>query len=304
MVFCIFYNEKGHLTLEKKDALTLAFLAAIWGGSFLFMRVAVPDFGPIALVQLRIGIAAIFLLPLLLLKHRRKINWQHLPHYLFLGITNSALPFCLLAYATVYLSAGYTSLLNSSVPLWSAVVAAVWMRDWLNSWQIAGLLLGFIGVCVLVAARGSLELSGPTLAIVAAVLATISYGVSANYTKRYLTGSHPIVLASMSQITAAIVLLPLTWFYWPTGTISQTSWVNVFLLGSVCTAFAYILFYGLIARVGPTKTVTVTFLVPVFAMSWGALILQEAITLPMIIGCIIILSGTALVTGIIGRKSL
>jgi drug/metabolite transporter (DMT)-like permease len=240
----------------------------------------------------------------LLLKHQRNVVWKHLPHYLFLGITNSALPFCLLSYATVYLSAGYTSLLNSSVPLWSALVAAVWMRDWLNSWQIGGLLLGFVGVCVLVMARGSLDLSGPTLAIIAAVLATISYGVSANYTKRYLTGSHPIVLAAMSQITAAIVMLPLTYIYWPTGDISITSWVNVFLLGAVCTAFAYTLFYGLIARVGPTKTVTVTFLVPVFAMTWGAVILQEAITLPMIIGCTIILSGTALVTGIVGRKQL
>lgn len=266
------------------------------------MRVAVPDFGPIALVQFRIGIAAIFLLPILLFRHRHKIVWRHLPHYIFLGLTNSALPFCLLAYATVYLSAGYTSLLNSSVPLWSAIVAAVWMRDWLSRWQIVGLCLGFIGVFVLISGQGSLELTGPTLAIISAVLATISYGISANYTKRYLTGSHPIVLASMSQISASILLLPLSFYYWPSGPISLTSWVNVFLLGSVCTAFAYILFYGLIARVGPTKTVTVTFLVPVFAMSWGAIILSETISVHMAVGCAIILTGTALTTGIVGRK--
>ncbi|OZG73745.1 hypothetical protein BTA51_07995 [Hahella sp. CCB-MM4] len=285
--------------MTAKDSLILTFLAAIWGASFLFMRVAVPEFGPIAMIQLRIGIAALCLLPFLLWRYRNKIDWSRLPHYIVLGITNSALPFTLLGFATVHVSAGYTSLLNSSVPLWSAIVGALWLGDWLTRWQLGGIMLGFLGVFILVLGKGELSFSGPTMAIIACTLATMSYGVSANYTKRYLSGTQPIVLATMSQATAAILMLPLTWLYWPSQTISSTAWVFVTALGAVCTAFAYILFYGLISRVGPTKTVSVTFLVPVFAMLWGHVYLAEQITAYMLVGCLVILIGTAFTIGLI-----
>ncbi len=285
--------------MNIRDSFILTFLAAIWGASFLFMRVAVPEFGPIAMIQMRIGIAALCLLPFLLLRYRKQIDWTKLPHFIVLGITNSALPFTLLGFATIHVSAGYTSLLNSSVPLWSAIVAAIWLGDWLTKWQIGGIALGFLGVVILVVGKGEMSFSGPTLAIISCTLATMSYGVSANYTKRYLTGIHPMVLATMSQATAAIAMLPLCWFYWPTTPVSTEAWIYVGILGSLCTAFAYILFYGLISRVGPTKTVSVTFLVPVFAMLWGYALLSETITVYMAIGCAVILLGTAFTTGLI-----
>ena len=285
--------------MSTRDSFILTFLAAIWGASFLFMRVVVPEFGPIAMIQLRIGIAALCLLPFLLYRYRKQINWNQLPHFVVLGITNSALPFTLLGFATVHVSAGYTSLLNSSVPLWSAIVAAVWLGDWLTRWQIGGIALGFLGVLILVIGKGELSFSGPTLAIIACTLATMSYGVSANYTKRYLTGVHPMVLATMSQATAAVAMLPLTWFYWPSSPVSVNAWIYVAILGGLCTAFAYILFYGLISRIGPTKTVSVTFLVPIFAMLWGYVLLSEQITVYMAIGCAVILLGTAFTTGLI-----
>ncbi|WP_020409786.1 DMT family transporter [Hahella ganghwensis] len=160
-------------------------------------------------------------------------------------------------------------------------------------------MLGFAGVFILVLGKGELNFSGPTLAIIACTLATMSYGISANYTKRYLTGVHPMVLATMSQATAAIAMLPLAWYYWPSQPVSSTAWLSVTALGSVCTAFAYILFYGLISRIGPTRTVSVTFLVPVFAMLWGYLFLAEQVTTYMMVGCLVILIGTAFTIGLI-----
>lgn len=256
------------------------------------MRVAAPEFGPIALIQLRVAIAALCLLPLLLYRYRSHLAWHTVPHLLVVGITNSALPFTLLAFATLHVSAGYTSLLNSSVPMWSALIAAIWLRDWLTRWQVFGVIVGFLGVLVLVQGRGQLNLEGPTLAIIACTGATFSYGLSANYTKRYLTGVHPVVMATLSQLFAALAMLPLTYYHWPEGPISAISWFYVALLGSLCTAFAYILFYRLIINVGPTRTVSVTLLVPVFAMLWGALLLDEKISSHMAVGCAIILTGT------------
>ncbi len=250
------------------------------------------------MIQFRIAIAALCLLPVFLYRYRTRLSWQLMGHLTLVGLTNSAIPFCLLAYATLHVSAGYTSLLNSSVPLWSAIIAAVWLGDWLTRWQVVGIALGFLGVFVLVLGKGELSFTGPTLAIIAATLATISYGYSANYTKRYLTGVPVMVIVTISLVVSSLCMLPFTWYYWPSHEIQASSWWNVLILGAVCTALAYLFFYGLMSRVGPTKTVSVTFLVPAFGVFWGYWFLDESITIHMIIGCAIIFSGTALAIGL------
>jgi drug/metabolite transporter (DMT)-like permease len=288
--------------MNLRDTLILILLAAIWGASFLFMRIAVADLGAIVMIQLRIGIGAACLLPIMLLRFRDQFDRNKLAHMTVVGITNSALPFTLLAYSTIHVTAGYTALLNSSVPLWSAIIAALWLRDWLTRWQVLGIFLGFIGVFVLIQEKAVLTLSGPTMAIIASTLATMCYGFSANYTKRYLSGVPAITIATMSLLMASVCMLPLTLTYWPQHVISKESWLYVVVLGCLCTALAYILFYGLIKRVGPTKTVSVTFLVPVFGVFWGYIFLHESITMQMIAGSIIIFAGTSLTLGLVKPK--
>ncbi|WP_431688602.1 DMT family transporter [Hahella sp. NBU794] len=288
--------------MEKKDLINLLALAGLWGASFLFMRIAAPEFGPVAMVQLRITIAALCLTPIMLIKYRHQVRWAHVPHYIFLGVSNSALPFVLLGFATLHVSAGFTSILNAAVPLWSAIIAALWLGDWLNRWQTVGLLIGFLGVSILIVSKGEFSLSGPTLAIMAALTATLSYGFSANYTKRFMTGVQPMVLAAASQIAAALALAPFTWSYMPQGDISMAAWTSVIVMGVFSTALAYIIFYGLLSRIGPTKTVTVTYLIPVFAMFWGYVILDEPVTIYMLSGCLVVFAGTALTNSLIKPK--
>ena len=285
--------------MNLRNSLQLILLAAIWGASFLFMRMAVDDLGAIAMIQLRVGIGAACLLPILLLNFKSKMDIRKIAHSSLVGITNSVLPFSLLAYATLYVSAGYTSLLNSSVPLWSAIIAAVWLKDWLTRWQLLGIFIGFSGMCVLVLEQGNLTLTGPTMAILASTIATISYGFSANYTKRFLSDIPPLYIASISLFSGSLALLPLSITYWPNHPIKTETWVVVTALGVICTALAFIIYFDLIKRVGPTKTVSVTFLIPIFAVFWGFLFLDEEVTIYMIVGCLIIFVGTSLTLGLL-----
>jgi drug/metabolite transporter (DMT)-like permease len=286
-------------TMKPRDMLELLLLAAIWGSSFLFMRIAAPEFGPVPLIFIRVSIAMVFLLIVLGWRGELAGLKGHSTHFTAVGILNSAVPFCLFAFATLSLTAGFTSVLNASVPLFGALVAYFWLGDKLTLARIVGLLIGFLGVTVLVWGKISFKADGSGWAIVAGLLASLSYGVAANYTKRHLSGVHPFANATGSQIAATILLLPLAVMYWPETMPSAKSWFSVLVLGIACTGIAYILFFRLIANVGPAKAVAVTYLLPVFGMVWGLLFLDEAITSNMIAGCLVILLGTALATGIL-----
>ena len=138
--------------MRRSDVLELLTLAALWGGSFLFMRVAAPQFGPVALIALRVGIASCFLVPVLAWRGGLGALRAHWPHMLAVGVLNSAIPFCLFAYAELTLTAGFTSVLNAATPLFTAIVAFLWLGDRLSSWRVLGLAIGFVGVIVLVVA--------------------------------------------------------------------------------------------------------------------------------------------------------
>lgn len=293
---------------NTQSSIELLLLAAIWGSSFMFMRVGAPEFGPIMFTALRTGIAALFLY-FCLVKYKQKEalkgRWQQI---FIVGTLNTAIPFALFGYATLTLTAGTTSVLNATTPMFGAIVAYIWFKDKLSVSATFGLILGFIGVYLLVSenihlpnseSTGSNNVLLPTLA---AMLAALCYGISANYTKKHFSGIKPLALAAGSQISATTLLIPISLFFIPDDIPNSSAIVSVILIGIICTGFAYILFFRLIAQLGPTKAISVTYLIPAFGILWGALFLGETISLTMLIGGIIILLGVALTTGLIKRK--
>lgn len=290
--------------MKAGDLAELLLLAAVWGASFLFMRIASPEFGPLALALLRVGGAALFLVPLLWLRQGRQPLLGPRPlAMLAVAFMNSALPFALYAYAALHLPAGLSSILNATVPMWGALVAWLWMGEQLDRYRALGLLLGFTGVAWLVQAKTGLNLNASLWAVLACLLATLNYAIGAVATKRWLGGAvTPLGVAAGSQFASALWLLPFGLWAWPDALPSTTAWLNLAGLALLCTGVAYILYFRLMARVGPTKAVTVTFLIPVFAVLWGALFLGEALTLAMAGGGALILAGTALALGLWPRR--
>ncbi len=272
-------------------------LAMIWGASFLFMRVASPEFGPVVLIALRVSIAVLCLSPLLLNGKRLSALRENKVALVIVGLFNSAFPFCLFAYATLTLSAGYTSVINASAPLWAALIAFLWLQQKVKGFQLLGLAIGFIGVVILVWNKLSSSVLDIGLGIGAGFLASIMYGYAVNYTKTRLAGVEPLTVAIGSQMTATAVLLPFLFFDWPTETISVNAWLSVIALGVLCTALAYVLYFKLIAQMGGTNAITVTYLIPLFGSLFGYWFLAELMTLDMVLGGLLIILGTALVMG-------
>jgi drug/metabolite transporter (DMT)-like permease len=303
------------LKMNPINIVQLLILAALWGGSFLFIRMGVTDFGVAPLMALRVGIGALFLLAVLVMRGSARGSLQimraHAWPLFVVGILNSAAPFCLFAYAELTLSAGVTSVINATTPLWGAIVAYLWLKDRLTGLRIAGLVIGFVGVVALVWNQmdvGTSTSAGATaapvttaLAAAAALGATLLYGVAASYTKRNLTGVDSLAVAAGTMTAATVVLLPFAVFWWPATPISGQSWGAVIALGVACTGIAYMLFFQLIAATGPARTISVTFVIPIFGILWGVLFLSEHVSPGMIKACATILVGTALATGVIKR---
>ena len=304
--------------MSPRDTAEFLALAAIWGASFLFMRVAAPEFGPLSLMLVRCAVGAATLLPVLLWYGKGRDLVADAGWILVVGALNSAIPFVLLGVATLTLTAGVTSILNSLAPLWAALIAWVWLGDRLTRAQAFGLVLGAAGVAVLVGGGGGTGAAGRTgtgtvaavlLPFAAGILATVFYGIAANLARRFLAGVHPLATATGSQLSATLVLLAPGLLTWPDGTavggvagsgfagVSGTSWLAALVLGVLCTGAAYILFFRLIANVGATRTVAVTFVIPLFGVGWGALFLGEGIDAATLAGGAIIVLGTALTTG-------
>lgn len=281
----------------------LLLLAAIWGASFLFIRLGAAAFGPLALAGVRVVGAVLFLLPWLLWRGEAGALRRHWRPILLVGLTNSALPFICFGVAALAISGGLSAIFNATTPLWGALLAATWLGDRLPRARVAGLALGFAGVLWLAWDQASLrpgEQGVSALAAVAACLvATFLYGFSANFTRRYLSGVPPMALAVGSQLSASLLLVPLMVTHWPTLPPSPTAWLAATLLAVMCTGVAYVLYFRLIAAVGASNAMTVTFLIPAFAMVWGALFLGEVVSAAMLAAGAVVLLGTGLVTGLI-----
>ena len=288
--------------MKPRDLLDLTLLAALWGGSFLFMRYAVPDFGVVPLIWLRVALASVCLLPLLLMKGQLGALRERAGAVAVMGLFNSGLPFLLIAWATLSITAGLASIMNAMTPVFTALIGALWLGDRLDGRRSLGLLLGLAGVALLAADKADFRPGGSGWAIVAMLLATACYGFAANHTRRYLQGVPALVNATGTQLVSALVLLPPALWSWPERMPGLGPWLAALVLGVACSALAYLLFFRLIARVGASRAVTVTFLVPVFGTLWGALFLGEPVTASMLAGGAVVLLGTGLATGVIGGQ--
>lgn len=288
--------------MKPADLAELVALAAIWGASFLFMRLGAGEFGPVALAAVRVGGAALVLMPLLHWRgqmHELRRHWRAI---FVVGATNSALPFLFFSYAALSISAGLSSIFNASTPLWGALIAWWWLRERPTLPRTLGLAIGFAGVIGLAWEKASFKPGGSGWAIVACLAAALLYGLSANFTKKRLQGVAPMAVAAGSQLSAALLLaLPALW-WWPAATPSPRAWLMVGLLALLCTGLAYLMYFRLIAHVGAANAIAVTFLIPAFAVLWGWLFLAEPLTPSMAIGCAVILLGTALATGVLAPR--
>lgn len=288
--------------MKTNDLAELVALAAIWGASFLFMRLGASEFGPVALAAVRVAGAALVLMPLLHWRGQMGELRRHWRAIFVVGVTNSALPFLFFSYAALAISAGLSSIFNASAPLWGALVAWCWLRERPTLPRTLGLAIGFAGVVGLAWEKASFKPGGSGWAIVACLAAALCYGFSANYTKKRLQGVAPMAVAAGSQFAAALLLaLPALW-WWPAALPSAHAWAMVALLALLCTGLAYLLYFRLIAHVGAANAIAVTFLIPAFAVLWGWLFLAEALTPAMAIGCAVILLGTALATGVLAPR--
>ena len=278
-------------------------LAALWGASFLFMRLGTLEFGPLPTAGLRVAIASLALLPVMLSRGLWPQLRQHWKPVMICGLINSAIPFALFSFALLSISTGLSSILNATVPLFGALVAWLWLGDKPGTSRTVGLVIGFIGVALLASGKASFkpDASGAVTAwgILACLLATISYAVAASFTRRYLSGLNSLMVATGSQIGAALGLALPTLLMWPVQAPSLKAWGALLALGILCTAVAYVLFFRLIEQLGPARAITVTFTIPVFAVFYGVTLLGETVTTWMLFCGVIVLCGTALATGLV-----
>jgi drug/metabolite transporter (DMT)-like permease len=274
----------------------LLLLAAIWGASFLFIRIAVPTLGPAFLMNGRVLFAAVFLLLVALVLKKRLLLVEHWRHYLQLGFINSALPFLLFAYAAGVLTASLLSVVNATAPIWGALIGILFYRQPMSVKVFCGLVLGVSGVAILVGFDPVLLQPGALLAVAAAASAACCYGIATHYTRR-AKRIEPFANAHGSMWGALCCLLPATVVFPVQQSLTPGVALAVLTLGVLCTGVAYLLYFKLVQEVGATSTLTVTFLIPVFGVLWGWLFLQEQIGWHTLGGSLTVLTGTALVTG-------
>lgn len=284
-------------------AIDFILLAAIWGASFLFMRIATVEFGAVPTAAVRVGIAAAFLWPLLLLRGLGAQLRQHWKPVFTIGLLNSGIPFALFSFALLSISTGLSAVLNATVPLFGALIAWAWLKDRPTVSRCVGLAIGFLGVALLAWDKASFkpDASGyaPGWAVLACLLACVCYAIAASATKRHLSGLPALVTATGSQMGATLGLaLPALWF-WPARMPGLHAWLATLALGVVCTGIAYILYFRLIEQAGPPRALAVTFVVPVFAVLYGVLFLGETVTGWMLFCAAVIVCGTALATGLL-----
>jgi drug/metabolite transporter (DMT)-like permease len=287
--------------MKRSDVGVLLLLGALWGASFLFMRMGADAFGTMALAGLRAIGAALCFLPLLASRHHMaewRAHWR--PIALF-GLTNSALPYVLFSFAAKSLPAGLSSIFDAITPLLIAASGWLWLNQKLDAPRIWGLLIGLAGVIWLVGDTAGLGHGGAATgwAMAACVGATVCYAFSVHYSQHYLRHVSAMTSTAGSQVAAAVFLTPSTIWLWPAKMPGLQAWLATAGLAIACTAVAYLLFFRLIARVGTAPTMTVLYLIPAFGVLWGCMFLGEAFTPVMAAGCAVILLGTALTTGLI-----
>lgn len=283
--------------MRRSDLVRLITLAAIWGASFLFIRMVAPVLGPLWTAEGRVGIASAGLLLLLLARGQRLDLRKYWREYLILGVLNSGLPFVLYAYAALSIPSGYSAILNATSPLWGALIGAALLGEKLTSRKLLGMALGVTGVAFLVRLGPVAFNRDVLIAALCCLGAAICYGFAGAYTKLRAGMLAPLQMATGSQIGAALILLPALPLMPVRGTVTPFIILIVVALALLCSAVAYLLYFRLMSNVGPSKALTVTFLIPLFALLWGFLFLNEHISITTLIGCGGVVAATWLVAG-------
>ena len=275
----------------------LALLGAMFGSAFLFTRVATPFFGPILLVDLRVLLAAGVLL-IWLLATRQNLSFRRpLRHWIWLGALNAAAPFTLLAWAALHLTAALASILIATLPLFTSIVSAVWLRQRLSARQLAGLLLGFCGVGVLGGGSGSGLTAASVPAIVAVLLASLFYAIGSLYAKHHFAEVPRLTLAIGNFLAAGLLLLPLNLVTPLPALPTMSTALALLALVVVSTVLPFVLYFRLIHQAGTVTATSVAFLVPAFGAVWGTVFLAEPVTSSMLVGFGLIIPSIVLVTG-------
>ena len=281
--------------LKTSDVIRLVVLASLWGGSFIFMRVLAPVLGPVWTAGLRVLIGGAALLLYFQVVGFNPGWREHFRHYAIIGVLNSAVPFFLYAYAALHLPASLSAIFNSTAPLFGSIFAALWLGDRLTGWRLGGLGLGIAGVAVATWRPGVEITAGSGPAMLACLGAAGCYGLSGTYLKKFARHVPSLGVAGCSQMLAGVLLLAFTPFSPIRGDLTPQVVGSMLGLALLCSAVAYVLYFRLIADVGPAKALTVTFLIPVFGIFWAVLFLGEEITVPMLAGGALIVLGTVLV---------
>ena len=282
--------------VSLRDISELLFLSAIWGSSFLFLRLTSPVFGPIFLIEMRVLSGLAVLLPLVLFLGKRAEFQKHWKMIAIVSLMNMAIPFCFFAFSAVYIGAGLLSIINATVPIFSACVAYVVYKERLSGSSLLGLLIGFLGVVVLMFNPDESFGSSGWLAILSALLACLLYGTAINLTVNNLQGVSGLTITAGGLFVSSLVLLPFAFWARPEVLPVGNIWWSVFALGIVCTGFGFVMFYRLIDRIGAGRAIMTTYLIPVFSILWGNIFLGESVTLIMVLGCILVLIGVGLTT--------
>ncbi len=269
----------------------LGVLGAIWGASFLFMRVAASDFGAMALVEMRLGLGALVLLPFLW-RGRAEFPPRLWPKLALIGAINSAVPFVLFAWAAQRAPAGIGAISNAMTVLFTALVGFLFFGEKIGAKRSAALFVGFAGVVVL--ASGKTAGGSVGWAVAAGATAAFLYGIGINLVRRHLTGLPPAAVAAATLGSSALLMLPFAIAQWPRHAIAARSWYAAGLLGVICTGLAFVMYYRLIARIGASRAATVTYLVPLFGVAWAWMLLDEPLTVTMGIAGALILGSVAL----------
>jgi drug/metabolite transporter (DMT)-like permease len=291
--------------MARRPIVLLAMLALIWGSSFMFIKVAVRELDPSTLILGRLGLAAITLgivVPLLIGGRATvdgvRESWRPL---VVIGLLNTAVPFWLLSWGETRIDSGLASIIQASVPIFNALLAFGFFHDErVTGRRLLGVAIGFVGVALLVGAQPHAKVLG-ALAVVGMALC---YAAGGLLTRRHLGGVRPHVVAFGTSLAAAIAVLPAGVIQAPDQVPGWKTWASIAVLGTVCTAAAYLLFFTIIARAGAGYAALVTYLVPPVALFYGAVFLDEGIGWPAIAGLVLILGGVSLGTGVLtGRRA-
>ena len=274
--------------MENKYWILITILGAVWGSAFMFIKIATPELGPIALVNIRLAVAGLIFIPFLLQQKYLKHFRSNLKNILVLSVINTALPFSLFAYASLESSSNMLSILNGTTAIMAVVISTIWLKIRLNFFQIMGVFIGLFGIVVL-ANPDNVYIS--MKATIFCLSAAFCYALSANYIQKFAYKTNTIVLIGWSLGIASVLLLPITFFNLPSRLPSNNVIFSILWLGVMSTGVAFLGYVWLIEKVGAVKTATVAYFIPVFGVIWGYVFLGEPITLQILIGMILILIG-------------